>query len=125
MFSINRIARINVSFLYSFHFRYKLIGQNVIQNSGSHRSRKIEVPAKNQIKVQNGDMIGFFLPKENQGGLTFDKCIAEYTFGDFGNQKYVKARIKVSSDWKIGNVYDVDDDKGKECKVISLRAYVL
>ncbi|CAC5360614.1 unnamed protein product [Mytilus coruscus] len=105
--------------------KYELIGQNIIVSTGNHRSRSVDVPGDDQIDVKKGDMIGFFLPKENKGGITFDKCIARYTFGDFGNQKEIKAKIKKSSEWNVGDVYTVRNDKDKDCKIISLRVYVL
>jgi hypothetical protein len=52
----------------------------------------------------------------------FDKCVAQYTFGDFGNQKVIKDKVKTSAEWKIGDVYDIKNDNIK-CKIISLRAY--
>ncbi|CAG2214980.1 unnamed protein product [Mytilus edulis] len=105
--------------------KYKLIGQNVIASTGNHRSRSVDVPVEEQIAVKKGDMVGFFLPKDNKGGITFDKCVTRYTYGDFGNQKEIKTKLKKSSEWNIGDVFSVKNDKDKDCKIISLRAYVL
>ncbi|CAG2187334.1 unnamed protein product [Mytilus edulis] len=74
--------------------KYKLIGQNVIASTGNHRSRSVDVPVEEQIAVKKGDMVGFFLPKDNKGGITFDKCVTRYTYGDFGNQKRSKQKIR-------------------------------
>jgi hypothetical protein len=110
--------------LFSVVFRYQLIGQNVVSNTENHRTRRIEVRPDDQINVKKGDMIGFYLPKGIKGGITFDKCVAQYTFGDFGNQKVIKDKVKTSAEWKIGDVYDIKNDNIK-CKIISLRAYVM
>ena len=103
--------------------RLKLIGQTVISSTKDHRVRTIVIaPESRQIKVQKGDFIGFFLPKGNKAGITYDKCDNDVSAEYYGHQ--YSASAKKISDWEPGITYTFAKEK-VGCKKISLTVNVL
>ncbi|KAK3090765.1 hypothetical protein FSP39_014470 [Pinctada imbricata] len=103
--------------------KLKLIGQTVVSNTKDHRVHTVSLaPKSHQIVVKEGDYIGFFLPTENKGGMTFDKCNSDIDGAYYGHQ--YSANGENANNWRLGGSYLFSKDK-MSCKKVSLTAYVL
>lgn len=105
-------------------YSFELVGQNVVKSSKNHRVRKFEVPQEEQINVKVGDVIGFFLPRDMKGGITLDKCDKKVAGRTYGSQLVSEDRKRLPDDWAVGEVYTFKPDS-LDCKIISIKAYVI
>ena len=105
-------------------FSLELIGQNVVKSTKNHRIRRYDVSPQDQIEVKTGDIIGFFLPKDMKGGITLDKCNNKVSGRTYGSQLVYDGRKRLPTEWMVGEVYSFKPDS-TDCKVISLKAYVM
>lgn len=99
------------------------MGQNTISDTKDDRKSKRTVATKDQISVQQGDLIGIYVATDTMSGMTYDKCVTDYADGDSGNQLVSDTEVLSAQDWVVGQNYDFKSAK-EDCKVYSVTAYV-
>ena len=102
-------------------FRFRLVGQNLVDSTGTDRILTVEVDEAQMINVKEDDVLGISFPMKNYGQVPLSFCNEEYEPEHTKHFYYGKPRkLKF---WKPGHSYKFDEIVST-CLVWSLNAFI-
>lgn len=100
---------------------YTLIGQNEVSDTFVGGIRTFDVPAENQIDVQNGDLIGIY---SLNAEIPFERCNTDTDGETYGSVVQSVSKKYSVSDWSVSIQYTFQD-VSDSCRIIPVTAFIM